>query len=267
MLNASLAGNNGRTVQLTVDSNARSWRRAPWVVPSILAAFIAFGGSPAAANPLTDCWERIAVAVRHTPHPHAAHPVAHKARHVAPKHRPKIHKASTPGHAVIRPQRTRYILRPRACGTHEAMMTPMPGAVGPEAPELLLAELAGPPAPVPGIDVADVAPVVPPSIGPETFAPDNFGPGPHPGITPTGGFVGGGGPGGGGPGGPGGPGQPPVTPLGPPVTPPDGPPITPPGPPPVGPPPGVPEPATWAIMITGFFGIGSALRRRRAQTA
>ena len=30
---------------------------------------------------------------------------------------------------------------------------------------------------------------------------------------------------------------------------------------------GVPEPATWAMMLTGFFGLGSALRRRRAGLA
>ena len=30
---------------------------------------------------------------------------------------------------------------------------------------------------------------------------------------------------------------------------------------------GVPEPATWAMMLTGFFGLGSALRRRRAALA
>jgi len=30
---------------------------------------------------------------------------------------------------------------------------------------------------------------------------------------------------------------------------------------------GVPEPAAWALMLTGFFGLGGALRRRRALTA
>jgi uncharacterized membrane protein len=30
---------------------------------------------------------------------------------------------------------------------------------------------------------------------------------------------------------------------------------------------GVPEPATWAMMLTGFFGLGSRLRRRRAALA
>jgi hypothetical protein len=34
---------------------------------------------------------------------------------------------------------------------------------------------------------------------------------------------------------------------------------------PVGP--GVPEPATWAMMLTGLFGLGAVLRRRRAAVA
>jgi hypothetical protein len=29
----------------------------------------------------------------------------------------------------------------------------------------------------------------------------------------------------------------------------------------------VPEPATWAMMLIGFFGLGAALRRRRAAGA
>ena len=30
---------------------------------------------------------------------------------------------------------------------------------------------------------------------------------------------------------------------------------------------GVPEPATWAMMMVGVFGLGASLRRRREQTA
>ena len=30
---------------------------------------------------------------------------------------------------------------------------------------------------------------------------------------------------------------------------------------------GVPEPATWAMMLAGFFGLGGVLRRRRALSA
>ncbi|THD59164.1 MAG: PEP-CTERM sorting domain-containing protein [Phenylobacterium sp.] len=29
----------------------------------------------------------------------------------------------------------------------------------------------------------------------------------------------------------------------------------------------VPEPATWALMLTGFFGVGGMLRRRQAAAA
>jgi hypothetical protein len=35
----------------------------------------------------------------------------------------------------------------------------------------------------------------------------------------------------------------------------------------IGVPPGVPEPATWAMLILGFGGIGSLMRQRRAKTA
>jgi hypothetical protein len=31
--------------------------------------------------------------------------------------------------------------------------------------------------------------------------------------------------------------------------------------------PGVPEPASWALMLTGFFGFGAARRRRRQLAA
>jgi hypothetical protein len=56
------------------------------------------------------------------------------------------------------------------------------------------------------------------------------------------------------------------------VTPPGPPPVLPPGveQPPIlppdtgGPPLGVPEPATWAMLIAGFFGLGGVLRRDHA---
>lgn len=58
----------------------------------------------------------------------------------------------------------------------------------------------------------------------------------------------------------------PIIPPGPPLiccAPGPGPGPTPPVIPPVNPPGGVPEPATWAMMIIGFFSVGAAMRRRR----
>jgi hypothetical protein len=264
-------------VQLKFDSTDHlARRRVPWAALVLSMVIVGFSVSPAAANPLSDCWERISVAVRHVPRPHATvpHLAVHKTWVVAPK-RHKAHKVSAHGPKAPVLRRSRYILRPRACGTHEAMLTPMPGAVGPEAPELLLAELAGP-ATAPGVDVADLAPVLPPQLGPATYTHDVIpdGPGGFGGVTPTGGFVSplGGGPGGGGPGGPRGPGDPRKPPLTPPVPPLVQPPsILPADGPGVpgghGGPGVVPEPATWALLITGFFGVGTALRRRRARPA
>ena len=91
--------------------------------------------------------------------------------------------------------------------------------------------------------------------------------------TPGGGTPGGGTPGGGTPGGgtPGG--GPPIIPpdSGPPLFPPDG--MPPSGGPPEGPGPGgpemspaaIPEPSTWAMLLLGFFGVGAALRARKAR--
>jgi hypothetical protein len=262
----------------------------------VLAAAIALTASAASANPLTDCFERIAVAARHMPHHHAAapHRLVHRARHLGP--RPRVRHVAAPGRTVAYAHRTHYILRPRACGTHEALMTPLAGVAAPEAPELLLAELVGP-APA-AVDVADTAPVAGLPIA-DIFTPGFSFPG-GPATTPGGGFVFPGGGPGGGPGQP--PGTPPVTPPGvtpagpgPVIVPPvEGPPpvvipvVTPVGPgifppvvpvvditpPPPGGPPGVPplpggppvipEPATWAMFVVGVFGLGAALRRRRA---
>jgi hypothetical protein len=286
----------------------RGRRRGCLIGVSLVTALVGFSASPAAANPLTDCFERIAVAARHVPHkPHVAvHHAVRRVRHVTPRHRKVLHKVKGPAAIAAYAHRTHYILRPKACGTNEALMTPLPTAVAPEAPELLLATLAGPAETPVGVDVAEITPVGAPPVVGDVFTP-GFPGGPG-GVTPTGGFVFPGTPGGpGGPGTPGGPGQPPVTPPGqppvtppgqppvvtppgpPPITPPGQPPITPPGPPPIlppGPPPivpppvvtppvvtppggpgGVPEPATWAMLIVGFFGVGAVLRRRRALPA
>jgi hypothetical protein len=40
-----------------------------------------------------------------------------------------------------------------------------------------------------------------------------------------------------------------------------------PGPPPLDPPPVAPEPATWGLLLTGFFGLGAAVRRQRSARA
>lgn len=279
---------DGQTVTRKFVPSVRGLRLA---VLSALAAVVGFGPSPAAANPLTDCFERIAVATHHVPRPHRAkpHPAVHKARHVVPKRRHKVRKVAVANPAKAYEHRTRYILRPKACGTHEAMATPVPGAPVPDAPQVMLAALAGP-AETPDVGVADVGPLVstlPPVVG-DSFTPGGFVPGGGPGVTPVGGFVFPGG----GPGGPGGPGQPPVgPPTQPPVIPPDQPPVVPPDQPPpvippvippppvfppvvppvvppvITPPGGIPEPATWAMMITGFFGVGVALRRRKPSVA
>ena len=254
-------------------------------VGAVLAGATACAAGPASANPLTDCFERIAVATRHVA-PHRARPPAvHRVRHVGPR-RPKPHKIAAARAVAAYAHRTHYVLRPRACGTNEAQMSPLPGLVTPDAPELLLAEIAGPPAAAALPELADKG-LVPLPTGPGGDPSAISGPG---GVSPGGGFVfpGSGGPSG--PGGPGGPGQPPVLPptgpdnppvtpppVLPPVTPPDNPP-TGPGNPPLTPPPGqppvgpggptvIPEPATWAMLTIGFFGLGAALRRRRARLA
>ncbi|WP_298671029.1 PEPxxWA-CTERM sorting domain-containing protein [uncultured Sphingomonas sp.] len=65
-----------------------------------------------------------------------------------------------------------------------------------------------------------------------------------------------------------GPGQTPFGPSIPPFVPPLGGNPTPPINPPVNPPTGaVPEPATWGMMLIGFFAVGAALRRRRGALA
>ena len=93
----------------------------------------------------------------------------------------------------------------------------------PVANALTSAPDVGPPA-----VVQQLAPVIPPVIGT----------GPGGGFLPGGGFPSGGGfpPGGGN--------------------------LPPPPPPPPPPPSAVPEPSTWALMLLGFWGIGSSLRRR-----
>lgn len=257
------------------------------------AAFV----GPAAAE---DCFPKIRAAEARQALPRRAAPVRHRANaprvgHVKAAVRiPRPKRIAVP----VRPasktekfvessfhQQTLPVpwVRPAGCDKHPASaIQSTPPIVEKPPGELLLAELAGPPA--------------------ETETPPQD-------AGPT--FVGGGGPGY--PPVPGGGGPPPVTPPGgepPPVTPPEDrpPPILPPdvppswppvGPPPDGPPtfpppggpppppegyppPGppelpptlppeqppltpVPEPATWVMLIGGFFLIGQSVRSRRAR--
>jgi hypothetical protein len=267
----------------------------------VAAATMLVSAAPAEASPLGDCFERIAVAVRphhHAPAVHRATPAVHKVHRVGKPHRRLVHRAVAHPVAPTLMQ-TQYIVRPKACGTHEAdkPMTPVLGAFVRNAPETLMEQLAGPPMGLAG----------PPEAPPPPAAPQaaSFG-----GIPFINGASGGSGGGGGGPTcaqliqsgaplgasgckpevvtpppvdstpppvdgtppidtpppPPPGDGTPPI--ITPPPPPPGGtPPIdTPPGPPgPPGGPPGVPEPATWAMLILGFGAIGATLRVQRRQ--
>lgn len=254
-----------------------------WVRRVALPAMVSLAGlsaSPAAANPLGDCFERIAIAARHVAHHHRAapHRIVHRV-HPHPHHR-VVAASPTAAYAY----RMRYILRPRACEEHPVMaMSLLPGAAPPETSQRLLAELAGP---TPPHEVEGSAPqAVPPGVddtsrpGPSfPGSPSIAGPPVMPGV--------------GGPGNPGVSGPPPVVPPGPPVGPPPAipvdspPPISPPAAPPVDVPGGpggfppilpviatppftptaIPEPVTWAMLTLGFFGLGAVLRRARARS-
>src|SRR6185437_15758831 len=125
---------------------SRRARRFAFVAAVGLAALSA---SSATASPLDDCFDRIAVAVgAHAAHHHAPRHIVHirKARRVGPPH-PHPHRiAAVRRHAAAPVQHVRYILRPRACGSHpQRLMSAVPGAPPPETPPALIAELAGPP--------------------------------------------------------------------------------------------------------------------------
>lgn len=245
---------------------------------------------------------RLAAAAPRPPRPHPVHhrlgphrPARIHAAAASPTH-PRFVESSLAQATV-----PVYELRPVICDSAPAIRSVLPGAPKPTAQRLLDA-LAGPVTP-PAQQVAEAAapPAVvggPPGL--PGFPTDSGPPGVIGGVPGfPGGVPGGGGPPpilppGGGP--------PPILPPEggpPPILPPDGgpppigiippdqppappgggpPPILPPneGPPPVlppdsGPPPppltppvaGVPEPATWALSIIGFFGLGSALRSQR----
>jgi hypothetical protein len=236
----------------------------------------------------------------------APRPKAHPVRHVVKRPRPKrVQVAAAPpapprhyaGSSFAQRTMPVYLPRPVSCDEKPSpVLQALPPAAEKPPTQVLLDELAGPAA-------APAAPETPTNYISGT--PDEGGGGSY--FPGGGGFPGGGVPGGGGQppvGPPGGPpilppdgGQPPIIlPPGPPdggpppITPPDGgpPPVTPPiippegGPPPIvppdgpfppvnppggGQPPGVPEPATWAMLIVGFFGLGGALRRQQRRVA
>ena len=217
------------------DSNelrSRAIRR--WALTSTaVAALLAFA-SPAAAA--VDCPPIVTPAhmVTHRV-PQAVHrPVAHR------PHKPAVHRARPYRKAVPRKADHPKVSHPAVIAPAASGYATVRTYVGPVAHPQECAwrpiELATAPpmSPAPWVVPAPAAELLtsllPPLVDPETPAP--FTPGPPDKV----------------------------------FTPPDSfrPPLTPPPPPP-----GillpVPEPATWAMMLLGFFGVGAALRLRRAR--
>jgi len=243
--------------------------------PKVLAA-----SAPAKAAP-----PKAAPARKASP-PKARKPARQQARGPVAR-KPRVVAAAKPKPVQKLLDESSYAMRtglgppPRSveCDTKPSIQTALPPEAVPAA-QRLLDEIAGPEGPPETPAPVELASAEAPVGGFPFGLP--FGPG-----GGGGGFVGGPGGGGGGggqpggPGEPGNPGEPPVNPpVNPPVTPPpvnppvteppvkppvDPPPVTPPGP--GGPPPtsAVPEPATWAMMIIGFFGLGGAIRSQRVR--
>jgi len=246
----------------------RHRRRVGFAAGGLVLSLVA--AAPAAAAEF-NCFKWVAATAGHVIHPHHHH--THAARAVG------VRAVARPHPRRIRPIATRYVRHPVACPVHEvaALASPVPGvpaaAMAPQTGPEVLATLAGPPP-----TVADAARQAA-ALAPEAPAPTDFGfPGGFPGGTPpddspftllppgvpvTPPII-----------------SPPIT--SPPVTttptppvdvfPPIVPPVSPPGtffpPPPGGPGPGpaggVPEPASWALMVLGLGAAGAALRRRMA---
>jgi hypothetical protein len=240
-------------------------------------------------------------------HVHPVHRVHHVVHHphkkrpqVAAASKPRPHYVES---SLAQRSLPIYEMRPISCDTHPALQTKAPAAAVPPAQRLLdqLVTPASPAAPVEtasapvapvaapdtfvpgapftppvgGVPVGAVggpppigAPPVTPPVGPPVVTPVVTPPvvtppvvGPPvvtppivtppvvtpPGVTPPV-IV---------------PLTPPESPPGSPGIPPIVPPVTPPGPPTAP----VPEPSAWALLLVGFFGLGAALRRRRAKQA
>ncbi len=258
-----------------------------YVVLGALLGMTAVG--PAAAE---DCFPKVRAFDARPPVPVKARPTVRKpaaARPATPVRRvgkPVVRKAR-PVVAAAKPALPSKPLVDSSFAMQTGALPPAPSvecdrtpsiqaALPPEAKpaaQRLLDEIAGPmpdEALAPPTELASNA--LPPMFG---FPFGGGGPG-------GGGFGGGGGGGGGGgnPGEPGGPGEPeppivPPTVIVPPTEPPTEPPVIPPltPEPPIVPPTtpiippvsAVPEPATWAMLIIGFFGLGSAIRSKRAR--
>jgi uncharacterized membrane protein YgcG len=223
---------------------------------------------PCAAAPL------VKVAQNHRLHHRTRRGVAHhRPAPVVRPHRVLLHKAKIQHR--IHHHAVRLMQAHETCGAGGGVVgafdlsgltgAPAIGALQADTPTGVDATaLVGTPAEQQPIDQPVFAPVSDDN-GPFILGPGGFGGGGGGGSGGGGG--GGGGSGGGGgttpigpPTGPGvppvGPGSPPVTPGGPPTTP-----ITPPAGPPISPISAVPEPSTWAFLLTGFAMLGGALRR------
>ena len=221
------------------------YRARPFALAALLSATSL---APALAE---DCFPRLNAAdahhipaaspprrpAAHAPsgHPHAGH--VHHLHHRAKPHgvkriQAKAAAARKPSHrqwlesSFARQTIPTYAPRPVSCDLHPAsLLQSTPPAVAPTAAQRLLDEMVGPTPPTLAATDTQTAATTPPGgVLPPSYVPP-------PGVTGSIGFPGGSGT-------PGGPSRPPVG--------------------------AVPEPATWAVMLLGFFAVGGTLRAARA---